>query len=54
MGGLTFTPRTTSFWVAGLGVALWFASQNASEHPTYATVAGLAVLLFSAEFVRRQ
>ena len=51
---MTFTPRTTLVWVAGLGVALWWASQNVSEHPTYAMVAGLAVLLFSAEFVRRK
>ena len=51
---MTFTPRTTLVRVAGLGVTLWFASQTVSEHPTYAMVVGLAVLLFSAEFVRRK
>lgn len=51
---MTFTPRTTLVWVAGLGVALWFASQTVTEHPTYAAVAVLAVLLFSAEFMRRK
>lgn len=50
---MTVSPRTTVVWLIVLGTALWLASETVTEHPTFAAVAGLATLLFSAAFVSR-
>jgi hypothetical protein len=50
---MSFSPRTTIAWLIMLGGALWLSSLTVREHPTYATAAGLATLLFSAWFVSR-
>ena len=50
---MTFSARTTVVWLIVLGGALWLASQEVTEHPTFAAAADLATLLFSAWFVIR-